>query len=158
MDIRPKRRKFKDNPYELLSDSNNNLYYIKFKDINGIHEINVNKEIFDLFDEAEKYENARYKEYFDHIEHSEQTEANLSIKNVIQKTSIENEVINKIIREEISDALNLLPEIQRRRIIKYFFEEKTYNQIAQEEKCSIVSIKYSVDYGIKNLSKNIKDS
>ena len=32
MDVRPKRRKYKDNPYNLSSDKKNGLYYVSFID------------------------------------------------------------------------------------------------------------------------------
>ena len=44
-------------------------------------------------------------------------------------------------------------EIQRRRLIKYYFEEMTYEQIAQEEGCSFRRVAKSVKAAIENLKK-----
>ena len=49
MDKRPKRRKDKYNPYTLSTD--NQKYYVSFKDINGnIQKTEVDKSVFDAFD------------------------------------------------------------------------------------------------------------
>ena len=50
-----------------------------------------------------------------------------------------------------------LPEIQQRRIIKYYFYNMTFETIAREEKCSKRAIKFSVDIAIKKLSEKLKD-
>lgn len=52
VDIRPKRRKFKDNPYVLESIKEKGLFYIIFKNNNGVNRINVTEEIFNIFDES----------------------------------------------------------------------------------------------------------
>ena len=52
MDKRPKRRKDKYNPYTLSTD--NQKYYVSFKDINGnIQKTEVDKSVFDAFDSFE---------------------------------------------------------------------------------------------------------
>ena len=56
MDKRPKRFKEFDNPYTLESIEKEELYFIKFRDELGEHIISVSKEVFDVFDESEKYE------------------------------------------------------------------------------------------------------
>lgn len=143
MDKRPKRKKFNDNPYILESDINNNKYYISFKN----YKVEVNKDIFDIFDESEKYENAKIKEYAVHIEHSDIdiNQINTVIKN------LEQEVIDNIFNEELYSIINKLSNIQRNRIIKYFFEYKTLSEIAIEENCTKVAVKYSIDCGINNI-------
>ena len=54
MDVRPKRRKYKDNPYNLSSDKKNGLYYVSFIDSRGILQyIEINKTIFDELNQFE---------------------------------------------------------------------------------------------------------
>ena len=50
----------------------------------------------------------------------------------------------------------MLPEIQKRRIIKYFFMDKTYEQIASEEKCTKIAVKYSIDRALEKIAQNFK--
>ena len=151
MDKRPKRRKFKDNPYTLESKKDENIFFIIFKDNNGLHKVKVNEDIFNIFDESEKYENARYKEYSIHIEHSE-IDFNKKCKTI---KSLEDEVIEKLKKEEIKKIINNLTNIQRKRIIKYYFENKTLKEIAFEENCSKVAIKYSIDIALETIKKQL---
>ena len=54
MDKRPKRRKYKDNPYTLDKDSNNNTYFIKFYNSkNEIEIIEVSSKVYEVFDKYE---------------------------------------------------------------------------------------------------------
>lgn len=72
MDKRPKRRKNKDNPYELVSytDTDNKEYIIAFKDSNGKYsEIKVSEEIFSVFNQFELDDLKIMNEYDQHIEH-----------------------------------------------------------------------------------------
>lgn len=156
MDIRPKRRKFKDNPYTLECIKDQNIFYIIFKNNTGIHKVCVTEEVFNIFDESERYENAKLKEYSVHIEHSEQTEISLSTKNVLFIKSIENQVLDNLAIIELKNNINRLSEVQRRRLIKYYFYDKTLKNIALEEKCSITAIKYSIDKALNILAKRIK--
>lgn len=41
-------------------------------------------------------------------------------------------------------AITKLPEVQKRRLKKYYFEEKTFDEIALEEGCTYQSIQRSV--------------
>ncbi len=152
MDKRPSRRKFTDNPYRLESIVKKEIYIIKFTDNKGNkHSIQVDKKVFDLFDESEKYENAQFFEYYKYFNHK-----NININNIKNKSLIEDYVINKHTTEELKRALNSLPKIQKRRIVKYFFENKTYEEIGNEEGCSKMAIKYSIDIALQKLSKKFQ--
>ena len=56
-DKRPKRRKDKDNPYELFTvgfGTPDPLYFIRFRDGQGVeHMLDIGKELFDTFDQFE---------------------------------------------------------------------------------------------------------
>ena len=55
MDKNPKRRKYRENPYKLSKDESKNLYIVTFRDTSGIiQEIEVTKEVWEVFDEYEK--------------------------------------------------------------------------------------------------------
>lgn len=151
----PKRRKFKDNPYSLLIE--NNVYYILFKDNkNKLHKYKVNKKVFFAFNDFELEDKKLMNEYSRYIEHSEIFEYSFESRIMNKDTSLEDEVIRNVIFEELREAVNSLPEIQKRRIKKYYFEGKTQQQIANEEKVDIRSIQYSLNCALKNLKKILK--
>lgn len=156
MDIRPKRRKFKDNPYTLESNREEGLFYIIFKSNNRINRVSVTEEIFNIFDESERYENAKLKEYSVHIEHSEQSEISLNTKNVLYIKSLEEQVIDNLFYIELKKYISELSDVQKRRIIKYYFYDKTLKTIAIEEMCSINAIKHSIDRGLETIASRIK--
>lgn len=152
MDKHPIRRKFIDNPYTLSSSKNDDLYIISFIDSNGIvQNVKVDKEVYDLFDENEKFENARFKEYNDHILSGQYNDEIIS-----KATSIEDEILNNLIVDDIRKVIRSLPTIQKKRIYKYFFQNKTLEQIAKEEKCTKRAVKFSIDIALKKISKEFK--
>ena len=71
--------------------------------------------------------------------------------------TIEDEVEEKILFDDIKNAIDSLPEIQKNRIKKYYFDNKTLEQIAEEENCSKVAVKYSIDIALEKISKKFKN-
>lgn len=48
---RPKRRRYKDNPYTLNYIESKNIYTVSFKDVKGkLQEVEINKEIYKALD------------------------------------------------------------------------------------------------------------
>lgn len=158
---KPKRRKSKDNPY-MLKELGNNEYTISF--FNGRNELvvlNIDEKIFRAFDRFELDDLKQLNEIDNHrdfrtINNSEENE-NI-IYNTISNSSksVEEIVEDKIINEELYNAINSLNDIQKDRIKKYYFENKTLEEIAKEEGCSARAIKYSIDAGINNIKNKIK--
>ena len=147
-----KRNKDKYNPYTL--EIKEEKYYVSFKDSNNtLQEISITKEVYDAFDKFELEDISQIHKIRKHIEHNEVYEETLYQRSIIDSISVEDEVSTKILNEELRQAINTLDEIQKRRIIKYYFYDKTYDEIAKEENCSKVAIKYSIDSAIKNISK-----
>ena len=156
-DKRPKRRKDKDNPYELFSAANGTpvaRYYIRFKDGQGAeHCMEIEKPVFDTLDTFELEDLSHLNELDNHYERSELTEASLNERAFEAPPPIEAIVSLKMEREELHRAIQSLPEIQRRRLILYYFGEMTYEQIAEIEKCSYPAARRSVLSAIENLRK-----
>lgn len=156
-DKRPKRRKDKDNPYELFSVGNDTpaaRYYIRFKDGQGVeHCLEIEKPLFYMLDSFELEDLSHLNEMDNHYERSELTEAALHERAFAVPPPIESVVNLKIEREELHRAIKSLPEIQRRRLILYYFGEMTYERIAEIEKCSYPAARRSVLSAIDNLKK-----
>ena len=155
MDKLPKRRKFKDNPYSLLIEENK--YFIIFKDNKNIlHKERVNKDVFDVFDEYERYDNAKLKEYSIHLEHSKQTDISIYKRSNTKPYDIEEHIMKTNLLNNLKNAIDTLPEIQKRRLIKYYFYNMTFDEIAKEEKCTKRAVKFSVDIAVKKLYEYLK--
>ena len=91
-----------------------------------------------------------------HQEHSELNENSLYERSFIKQEALEEEVEKRVLVETSFEELSTLPLVQRRRIIKYYLQKKTYEEIAKEENCSKVAVKYSIDLGIEKISKKMK--
>lgn len=150
-----KRNKDKYNPYTI--EVREEEYYVLFKDSNNVlQEISITKEVYDAFDKFELEDISQIHKIRKHIEHNEVYEETLYQRSAIESISVEDEVSTKIINEELRSAINELNEIQKRRIIKYYFYDKTYEEIAKEENCTKRAVKFSIDIGIEKISKKIK--
>ena len=157
MDKRPKRFKEIDNPYTLESIEKEELYFIKFKDDKGEHLVTVTKEVFDVFDESEKQDNNMMVRNSRYIHKYELSDEALSNKMLNNQTSIEDKLINDFEIEELYEAINELSDIQKRRIRKYFFEDKTFEEIAKEENCTKRAVKFTIDIALEKISKKFQN-
>lgn len=154
MDERPKRRKHRDNPYVLLKVNEKGLYKVSFKDgIGTTRVVDVTKEVYEAFDEFELQDIKELNEYDRHIEHSEIYENNLEVRAMDKPVSLEEVIETKLLNEDLKMAINSLSDIQKRRIKMYYFEDKTLREIAEIEHCKIMSVKDSIDVGIKKIKK-----
>ncbi len=117
MDNHSKRNKDKYNPYTLLSNKDKNIYVVVFKDNrNKTHNIEVSKDIYNVFDKFELEDISQMHKYERHIEHSEVYEETIYSRSINKQTSLEEEVERKILYENIRTAMSKLTETQRRRI------------------------------------------
>lgn len=121
---------------------------IKYK----TQKVEINEKVFQVFNKSrlsiKKAENELYNK-LDTYSDATDIEDNM--------TEIDNQTIKKVIGEKIRSAVQELPEIQKRRIIKYFFQDKTFEQIAKEENCTKRAVKFSVDIALKELYSKLKN-
>lgn len=158
MNNRPKRRRSKDNPYFLNFDEEKNTYLVSFRAKNNQNTtMEISKEIYDIFDRFELDDLSILNEYDNHIEHFDLSDESLFSQAKYKQPSIENIVEKKLLYEKLYKEIFELPIIQRRRLIKYYFYNMTFESIAKEEKCSKRAIKFSVDIAIKKLYEKLKD-
>ena len=155
MENRPKRRKRKDNPYELnIIDSK---YIVKFKDNKKeTHYVEVNTQIYEIFDKFELRDLSELNEYDNHIEHSELYDETLERRIIHKQELIEDVIIRKVTFEKLHDAIQQLSEIEKRRIKMYYFEDKTLEEIAKIENTSHQAISKSLQNSIKKLKNLLK--
>ena len=150
---RPKTTKSKDNPYTLYTE--NKKFYISFVDVNSdFQNIEVSQEVFESFNRFELEDISQMNEYDRHLEHSEIYEHTLHKKQVSSDRLLEEYFENVQVTENLHKAINKLPKAQKRRLKKYYFEEKTFEEIALEEGCTYQSIQRSVYRAVAKI-KNI---
>ena len=136
----PNRKKDKYNPYTLIISDGR--YYLSFKDSRGdLQTIEIDEILYGLFNRFEREDISYLNKLSRHIEHSELTEASLNDRAFCKPESIEEKVSRNIEYELLHKAISKLPEIQRRRLLLYFFGEMTYEQIAEmlEEDMEMIS-------------------
>lgn len=151
MDKSPKRRKYKDNPYTLKKDED--TYIVKLNN----NEIKVNEKVFMALNDFELDDLSEMNEYDRHIEHFEITEQDIYKVSIRELKSTEEIVEDKIVSEMIRDAINELSDIQKRRIIKYYFEGKDEYEIAQEEGTTQQAINKTLKQAIIKIKKILKN-
>lgn len=157
MDKRPKRRKDKYNPYTLYTKSGR--YYISFVDVNNnFQKIEVSQKVFESFNRFELEDISQMNEYDRHLEHSEVNENTLYQKSVSSEQPLEEYFDKAQDAENLHMAINKLPDVQKRRLKKYYFEEETFEEISHEEGCTYQCVQRSVYRAvgkIKNILKNL---
>lgn len=155
MDENPKRVKRKDNPYTIKRKGNE--YIVSFKDSLGIlQKIKVTKDVYGIFDEYELVDKREMNEFDRHIEHSEIYEDNLIVRAKEKTISLEDEFIQKATFEEVKKAIEMLPDIQKKRIKRYYFDDLNVCQIAEIEEVAHQVVDRSIKKAINNLRKILK--
>ncbi len=146
---KPKRGKDKYNPYTLID--NNRL---TFMDNRGNRQtVEVSEVVYNEFNKFELQDKKIMNEYDRHIEHNDTSEEILFHKSIFKNLSLEDEVIKKIDYENLYNEIKELPNIQKRRLVMYYFENMTLDGISKIENCSPRAVKYSIDIALKKLSK-----
>ena len=157
MDKRPKRRKDKYNPYTLYTKAGR--YYISFVDVNNVlQKIEVSQEVFESFNKFELEDISQLNEYDRHLEHSEVDENTLYQKSVSSEQPLEEYFDKAQDAENLHIVINKLPDVQKRRLKKYYFEDKTFEEISLEEGCTYQCVQRSVYRAvgkIKNILKSL---
>lgn len=156
IDPRPKRRRDKDNPYEIFTvgiDTAHPHYYIRFKDGRSVeHCLEIEKELFDLFNRFELDDLSFLNKVDRHYSLSEQSEESLHRHALHLPGSVEDAVIRKFEYEKLKEAIATLPETQRRRFVLYYSDRFTYEEIASIENCSV----HSAYVAVKRAREKIK--
>lgn len=148
----PKRKKDKYNPYVLSIE--NNRYYIAFTDGQGQHQkMEISASLYRAFDDFELEDISYLNQVSRYQEQSELTEISLHSRAVDMPESLEEQVHQKILQDKLHRAIGKLPEIQRRRLMLYYFGGYTYQQIAEMEGCKHPAIMKSVAAAEKKLKK-----
>ena len=113
--------------------------------------------MFALFDSFELDDLSYLNEVDRHYEQSELTEASLYDRAVHRPATVEESALQSMEYAQLHRAISELPEIQKRRLILYYFQGLTYEQIAEMEGCTKRAVKFSVDIAVEKLKKIFKN-
>ena len=113
--------------------------------------------MFALFDSFELDDLSYLNEVDRHYEQSELTEASLYDRAVHRPATVEESALQSMEYAQLHRAISALPEIQKRRLILYYFQGLTYEQIAGMEGCTKRAVKFSVDIAVEKLKKFFKN-
>ena len=153
----PKRRKSKDNPYVINHNEVNNTYIVVFNCNNKKEQVKVSKEVYDAFNDFELTDLKQMNEVDRHYDLNEITDEYIYHKSNLKSDSIEDIVEKNIMSEKLHIAINELSESQKRRILKYFYEEKSEQEIAKNEGVSQQSVHIGIERAIENLKEILKN-
>ena len=159
-DPAPKRRKARDNPYEIFTvgvQTSHPRFFVHFIDSVGeLQCLEISRSIYAALNRFELDDLSFLNEVDNHYEHSKLTENALHQRATRRQQSVEETVMAHIRSEILRKAIAALPEIQRRRLVLYYFGDYTYRQIGETEGCSKVAVKRSIDKAILALRKILK--
>ena len=110
-----------------------------------------------MFDSFELDDLSYLNEVDRHYEQSELTEASLYDRAVYRPATVEESALQSMEYAQLHRAISGLPEIQKRRLILYYFQGLTYEQIAEMEGCTKRAVKFSVDIAVEKLKKIFKN-
>ena len=148
----PNRKKDKLNPYTLSVE--NNTYYISFVDGQGeVHKQEISMEVYAAFNSFELEDISWINETNRHLAEADTGEEPLGHRIADPSALVEDKVCRRIEYQELHKAIAQLPEIQRRRVLLYYFGGYTYEQIAQMEGCKYPAIIKSVSVAERNIKK-----
>ena len=122
-----------------------------------LQKIEVSESIFKIFDRFELDDLSQMNEYDNHIEHSEIYENNLNSRVMDKPISLEDEVIKKSRFDELKKAIETLPEVQKRRVKKYYFDGKNEYQIAIEENTTQQAVNKTLKLAREKLKEILKN-
>ena len=158
MEKHSKRNKSKDNPYTLSYNETIKSYVVEFKDNkNNIHKIEISDEVYEAFDKFELEDISQIHKYRKHIEHNEVYEETLYHRAINDSLSIEDEIEEKVMYEEIKQIINKLSDVKKRRIKMYYFDDMKVEEIAKLENTTHQAVSKSIRKGIEEIKKNIKN-
>ena len=159
-DTRPKRRRSKDNPYDLFSvgiNTDSPHFFVCFKDGQGqYHCEEVSRELYEQLDRFELEDLSEMNENDRHIEHSDISENTLH-RRAAEPMEPTHEAADIAIRSEsVHKAVEMLPPIQRRRVKLHYFVGMTLEQIGTREDCTKQAVKATLRTAEKNLEIILK--
>ncbi|WP_283610607.1 sigma-70 family RNA polymerase sigma factor [Faecalispora anaeroviscerum] len=149
----PKRRKSKENPYTIGYDEARKIYTLSFVDGQRVlHCLDLSDELYQIFNQFELDDLSELNEKERNIDFKE-LELALKTFDTLHSNQTETAVYKSLQKRELYKAIATLPEKQRRRVVLYYFNGLTYEEIGQLEKCQKTRVKKSIDRALSKIKK-----
>lgn len=150
----PKRRKDKYNPYTICKKDNR--FYVSFKDGQNITQcVEISEELFNEFNEFELDDIIYLNQVDRHYEQFNLSESLLNERAFEKPTFPEDAAFENIRNESLKAAIKNLPEVQRKRLLLYYFAKMTYKKIAEIDGCTYQAVQLSVHEALKKIQKEL---
>lgn len=147
------------NPYSLRVEVIDGIshYLISFNDGQAVlQETEVSRPVYLEFCRFIRHERNLRRSDERHMEQSEVTDETLYNRALFPSVSVEEAAIDSIRNEHLRQAIQQLPETQRRRFTLYHEFGLTYDQIAEMEGCTKMPVKRSVDRAQEKIREKLK--
>ena len=115
------------------------------------------EKIYQAFNEFELEDVSQIHKYKRHIEQSELLDETLYKRSINKSIEVSEIVERNLLDKELKKAINILSDIQKRRIIKYYFESKNEYEIAKEENTTQQSVHISLSRAKEKLKEILKN-
>ena len=145
-----KPSKHAENQYTLIRTDDGRFFAI-FKDGEGKDQMSeITEEIYQELLQQARADEAYLRWNRRHLDDSSDPDEFETAFGEICPHSLEESVIRAIL---VSDLLQSLPDVQRRRLEMKYLQNMSLEQIALNEGCSFVAVKYCIDIALKALRK-----
>ena len=148
------------NPYALRTETAGGItrHYVSFMDgQDTTQETEVSRPVYLEFQRFNKIERNLRRWDERHIEQSDLTDETLFERSSQQPKGLEETVFDSLRNDYLRQAVQSLPEIQRRRFVLYHEFGLTFEQIAKMEGCTKVAVKYAIDKAKETVMKKIEN-
>jgi len=145
-------------------------YFVEFKDVHGdLIEIDLNevcadieiaKNVFYQAQEQLREDMRQYRSDNTHLEHAKLSIDEIDKRVLIKPPTTEETALLRELSDELAAAIGSLSDLRRRRFLMYFVEEKTLEEIADAEECSLQGVHSSIQRAqeeLRNFLRNISD-
>lgn len=142
---------------ELIADFESNKYFIIFKNYEGQEvKSEIPRDIFNTYLESKSIFKKNQNEQERHWEQITLSENEIYKRAFKHPDSVETIIIKNESNNELYIAISKLTKIQKRRIEKYFFDNKNEVEIAKEEESKQQSVHDSLVMGKDKIKKFLK--
>jgi RNA polymerase sigma-70 factor (ECF subfamily) len=115
------------------------------------NEITVSREVADYLEECRLEERRQREKVRRHYSKKECAECAIEDSMFEKPQGFENALLDRLTAEKLPEAISTLSEVQRRRLMNYYYEGLTYQQIADLEHIRVSAIYNSITAAIYTL-------
>ncbi|MFI3327280.1 MAG: sigma-70 family RNA polymerase sigma factor [Clostridia bacterium] len=132
-------------------------YYIYLNSSNSEERLEIDKKVaITIFQRFVRKERNLRRSDERHNEYSDVSEETINKRSLNKPLSLEEQVEKTIEIEKLHEAMDVLSEVQKRRIKMYYFQGLTFDEIASIEGCKYQQIQKSIYRAEKKIKKFFK--